>query len=407
MTSKYPSFHAIGFTNGDALFGPALIGTLPEILNEIRFRTAAFVSTIVLRRGVGLESGFKHYDDSCCEPELNRPDVLKRNGLKTTEAALHWLAHNTENNLFLWMHYMDVHGPYVPPEPWGSIYADDDSGPESRLLECVPDGLLGGIPQYQVLKPIRDSSGRLIDYEKDAKHYVSQYDTCIRYVDSLVGTLTEKLQELGMWDTSMLVVASDHGEAMGENNVFFFHGLSLTLDQIRIPLIIKMPQNRYSGLRVTRPVSALDIMPTVLHAIGYDCSTAGRLSLFDYVLSNQNTRDRQIFSEMEGQISVVKGPFQLLCRRDDIGDRECGVSPLEASTELRLADYTSDPEGKHNIVQDKPDLTQEMLKMARMYMHLANASHSALRGRFKPLLEEEETRIRERLKQLGYIPRTR
>ena len=91
FTSRYPSYHSIGFTNGGGCLDRAGEKTLAELLRTVGFTTAAFVSTIVLRRSVGLDKGFDHYDDTLPAWELNRPSELRRLGWDTTAAALAWV----------------------------------------------------------------------------------------------------------------------------------------------------------------------------------------------------------------------------------------------------------------------------------------------------------------------------
>ena len=118
MTGLWPSWHTAGFSNMPRSALAPENPPLAELAREGGLKTAAFVSTIVLSRpNCGLARGFETYDDRADKAELNRPAFLFRRGLETEKAASDWLAANGKEPFFLWVHFMDVHGPYCPPPP--------------------------------------------------------------------------------------------------------------------------------------------------------------------------------------------------------------------------------------------------------------------------------------------------
>src|SRR4030067_523468 len=108
LTSRYPSFHYMGFLQGTKRLPLKREVTLQEILHDRGVKTAAFVSTIMLnKKHIGLNRGFDIYDDAVSESELNRKEVLFRRAEKTMSKALRWLETNSKEHFFLWIHFMD------------------------------------------------------------------------------------------------------------------------------------------------------------------------------------------------------------------------------------------------------------------------------------------------------------
>ncbi len=310
LTARYPSKHTIAFNQIGRLDSDQDI-TLAEALGSQGYRTAAFISTIVVRKESGLDAGFDVYDDDLPTHELNRAHVAIRDGRDTADKALKWILDNKDENFFVLLHFMDVHGPYLCPEPYDKKFLGDGRGTGPRL-RTVPDGRpMGGIPEYQVLRPERDGAGNLTGYETDAGYYVSQYDGNISYVDDIVARLAAELKDKGIYDEALLLITSDHGEAMGENNVYFFHGLTVTSEQILVPLIVK-PHERWNAgrLPIETPVSGVDLMPTILSLCGCDYSKTlmdGR-SLKGLI---ENGKDpvlsrRTLMSENEYQYALIR-----------------------------------------------------------------------------------------------------
>ena len=154
-----------------------------------------------------------------------------------------------EKPFFLFLNYYDPHTPYRPPEPWG----DPNIPPE---LCDIHSG------HYDdVLKGVRELT------EEEHRVLLSQYDGEIRFTDSQIEWLFFEMKQLGVYDSTLIVVTSDHGESFGEHRLLG-HGRALYEDLVRVPLIIKYPQNdRKVGVAEDR-VSILSLMPTLLEYIG-------------------------------------------------------------------------------------------------------------------------------------------
>ncbi|HEY3346625.1 MAG TPA: sulfatase [Nitrospirota bacterium] len=269
LTGKYPGNIPIFFGQSDSRMDRDRDVMLQEVLAENGYETAAFVSSMVMRKSVGLSRGFGVYDDDMTGSEANRDGQLLRDGASTNRAAIKWLSGNFDKDFFLWVHYFDAHGPYVNPEPFASMHKPEDYGPSPVILDAVKEGLTGGIPFYQLLDLKKDGGRTVVSYERDARRYLAQYDAGVRVADHYLGQLVDELKRLGIYDESMIIATSDHGEAMGEGGIYFFHGLTVTPDQSFVPLVVKYPGGRDAGTVVGECASVADITPTVLGEAGF------------------------------------------------------------------------------------------------------------------------------------------
>ncbi|CAG0958179.1 Ulvan-active sulfatase [Methanosarcinales archaeon] len=319
LTSKYPGNHSIGFDPQGRLDSNIDI-TLASILSKNNYKTAAFVSSRELRKDTNLNAGFELYDDGTGFDKNGRRDCLK-----TNLQVIKWLEENYDQNFFLFVHYFDVHGPYVIQEPYKNEFVNDEFYGEPEYVQDTfdIDPAFDSIPGYQILNPMKNESTNLLDHEKDVRYYKAQYDGCIKNLDNNLGELIQKLKELGIYDDSLIIVTSDHGEAFGENNIFFYHGLTVTLDQTRVPLLLKPHiEKEIINKLVDIPVSTIDIMPTVLSLCDHNYSSI-RIeghSLTKILEDEEDPllKDLTLVSENERQFALFHpGGLMELKKKDD------------------------------------------------------------------------------------------
>src|SRR5688572_32630485 len=108
---------------------------------------------------------------------------------------------------------------------------------------------------------------RIAEYDRMAE-LLNDYDAGVHEADAGVGALLDKLREQGRLDDALVVVVSDHGESFADHGLHVGHGIGLTDDEIRIPLIVKLPGAEARGRRFDAPVDLTDIAPTVLDVFG-------------------------------------------------------------------------------------------------------------------------------------------
>ncbi|MFC2164406.1 sulfatase-like hydrolase/transferase [Acidobacteriota bacterium] len=222
FTGTYPLYHGIR-DNGGFYLDESQI-TLAESLKEEGYTTGAFVAAFVLDSRWQLDQGFDHYFDNFDLTKYKKVslDAVQRRGDEVLEETYRWLGENQQQKFFAWIHLYDPHTPYDPPEPYKTEY--------------------GGRPY-------------------------GLYDGEIAYVDQLMGEFRKYMEENGLWENTLIIFTSDHGESLGEHKENA-HGFFIYDSAVRVPLIIRFPQAKLSGQRIINQVRSVDIMPTILNLVG-------------------------------------------------------------------------------------------------------------------------------------------
>ena len=232
FTGMTPPRHGVRDNAAGVL--PAAALTLAEQFRGSGFNTGAFVSAFVLDSRWGLLQGFDVYDGTPVAPgeAPASPQESERIGEQTTQAALTWIESQRGENWFAWVHLFDPHAPYVAPEPYRSRYAADP------------------------------------------------YDGEVAYTDSLIAEIRARLESLGMWADTTVILTADHGEALHEHGEPA-HGFFLYESTLRVPLIVRLANNATGegfsaaagrGAVVDTAVGVVDIFPTVAELWGFDAS---------------------------------------------------------------------------------------------------------------------------------------
>jgi arylsulfatase A-like enzyme len=223
LTGLYPYRHGVR-DNGRFYLHPDQT-TLAERLAREGYSTAAFTSAYTVDHRFGLDQGFDVYGDSFQHGrstesrsfrgvELGEGTYWERSGDETVLEALRWIEQAPRKPTLVWLHLFDPHEPYRPP-----------------------------------LK------GRSTD----------DYDSEIRFVDLLLERFLRGLRASGLWNSAIVIVVGDHGQALGEHG-HCCHSGSVFDSVLRVPLIIRLPGHQ-KGHRVDRLVRTIDIVPTVLQAL--------------------------------------------------------------------------------------------------------------------------------------------
>jgi arylsulfatase A-like enzyme/Tfp pilus assembly protein PilF len=219
LTGTYPQFHKV---NDAGVALPKAVPYAPAILRGAGYQTAAFVGAVILDPTAGAPGfgrGFDTYDAGFRTRNAgeSRYSTLERRGGEVVAHALAWIDKHPRGPFFVWIHLYDPHAPYDPPEPFRSKYAD-------------------------------------------------AYDGEVAYVDAVVGKLLEQLRTKKLYESALVAVMADHGEALGEHGERG-HGIFLYDPTIRVPLVIKLP-GTHAVERVDARVELVDVLPTLLQVAG-------------------------------------------------------------------------------------------------------------------------------------------
>jgi arylsulfatase A-like enzyme len=240
FTSLLPQQHGASNTLGHRLPEEAL--TLAEVLRDQGYRTAAVTDGAQMAASLGIAQGFGTY----AEPAHDRLSLTVRDAV----ASLSGL----KEPFFLFLHTYEVHHPYRPRP---DAVRDLEQGCVSRLPADVEVKFLEGA-----------NNGRPVLSAADRQHIVNAYDGEIRSMDDGFGSLLAALRKRGLYDRSLVVLTSDHGEEFGEHGRMGWHGHTLYDELLRVPLMIKLPASRFAGRTVGADFGLVDMAPTLLGAMG-------------------------------------------------------------------------------------------------------------------------------------------
>lgn len=340
LTGRLPSEHGLRDNVSPPL--RADLPTLAESLRDAGFRTAAFVSAIVLSSQSGLARGFETYADAfeAGDDDARFLNSIQKRGDRTTAEAVAWLEKQRDERLFLWLHLYDPHDPYEPPEPYATRYAE---------------------------RP---------------------YDGEVAWTDELVGRLDDALARLGLRDETLLVVTSDHGEGLGEHGEST-HGYFAYQSTLRVPWLARGPGLR-AGARLSVTVRGVDLMPTALDLLG--------------VTAPSGLSGRSLSAALRGGVAPAEAPTfaeSLLPRLhygwSDLRVLREGRFKYVQAPRPELYDLARDPGELRNLV-DVESARAAALR-AGLERHLARAE----RGLETDARAQVPPELLERLGALGYL----
>jgi len=260
LTSLYPYEH--GVINNDYHLAER-IPRLPEIFLELGYKTGAAVSVFHLAdKTSGLGEGFDSYMQNDpvwrLERGIEELSVLTRPASITTNAAIEWLDSVHNDPFFLWIHYYDPHAPYDAEGDFHKMYYDGDpKNPENHSMKNV-------LFRNEWSGPILEWSHKFTDIE----YYRKEYGAEISYTDSHLQRLLDALKRLKIDENTLIVLTADHGENLGDHNIYFDHWF-LHKSDLHVPLIFYYPKKLKKGITVGENVCLIDIAPTILDVIGY------------------------------------------------------------------------------------------------------------------------------------------
>jgi arylsulfatase A-like enzyme/Tfp pilus assembly protein PilF len=340
LTGTYPFQNGVQDFTGHPL--EPQFRSVAQSFKQAGYATGAVVSSFVLDRSWGLARGFDFYDDAFSASAFQQKDLglVDRKAEQSVAHALKWLEKTQKRPFFLWLHLYDPHSPYDPPEPYRTQYKD-------RL-----------------------------------------YDGEITYADHELGRLVTWLKSHALYDNSLIVFVSDHGESLGDHGERE-HGFFIYNATTQVPLIVKAPAARHVRPgRTTSPIETIAIAPTLLDAS----------SVHDSIERQLQARSLLTTSSEEGQeaYSETFYPFSSF-----------GWSPLHSLETARyhyidapqpeLYDVRADPAEKDNLLGQQPAVAAVMkAKIGELL-------------RRRPFEHQQDTGARlnpdaaERLRALGYV----
>lgn len=235
--------------------------TLAEMMKSAGYDTAGFVANKFLIKEFGFAQGFDHYDSAFAENTVR--------GELVNNAATTWLKERkSDKPLFMYLHYMDVHGPYNAAAKFmDPLMAEVEKIPvaKRRLLSKEEAAKIN--PYLQVPPPDATDPARHERLKGYWEYWAARYEAGVRECDFYIGQLVEQLKAAGLWDNAYVILTADHGEALCEHG-YWDHGYTLMQSDLHIPLVLRWPGVLPAGGRSQQNVDLMDIMPTLAEQLG-------------------------------------------------------------------------------------------------------------------------------------------
>ncbi len=339
LTGRYPYEHGIRDNTGYRL--PPTLATVATRLKALGFATGAFVGGFPLDRRFGLGVGFDTYDDNLSSSPVPgaraSEDDRERRADAVVSSALEWIGLQS-GKWFVWVHVYDPHVTYDPPGEWKTRFP--------------------------------------------AEPYLGE----VSFTDSALGVLFDRLSTQAR--PTLAVVTADHGEGLGDHGELT-HGVFAYESVLKVPLIVSeigagARESTPTGVTVDTPARHVDLLPTLLQAVGAPADTTLPGSSLRDAIAGGNTADRpSYFESMTPTLARGWAPLRgVLVGREKLIDL-----PI-----AELYDLSTDSAEQRNLFSTRTDRAPVMLNVLKTF-NVAPPGH--------PRKETPETL--ERLRSLGYI----
>ncbi len=342
--------------------------TLPEILRREDYQTAAFISSAVITAKFGFGQGFDTFRQRVKETiEPERPTSEWVNA-----EALRWLERrDPDRPFFLFLHTLDPHMPYEPPEPFRRRLAPDADPRAGRVEQVVA---------------LRD--GQRPTTARDREEIPALYDAEIAGNDAAFGRLVAELRARGLYEPLLLVFVSDHGEELFDHGGWE-HGATLYQELVHVPLLLKLPRGAGAGRRIGETVRQIDVLPTVLDVLGGEIPRGIQGRSLLPLLQTPSRRPPAAFSSLDLDGRRIESA--VLGRRKLIHTLAHNQRPVG----LELYDLASDPGERRNLAAADPAAVRGLSWLLER-RERAGAPPKAPPVALDPELEEQ-------LRALGYL----
>jgi arylsulfatase len=388
FTSRYPS--GLGYME----FSDKTVGvyideepTLPEVLGQHGYHTAGFHSNPLLSNMFGFDRGFDIFDArlpfSNTDVLPGRAKILADKVFRIlrkhaylpaetlNERAIDWLDGREESDpFFLWLHYMDVHGPYQSKT--GNTYLNKYRG--ERLWRKAQNGTLSDEERREIRELYREE---------------------VEYTDEQLGVLLDALNDRGLLEDTLVVLTADHGEGFGEHGTYS-HPHRLYDELIHVPLLVRRPDATTSQT-VSTPVELVDVFPTLCARAGVDAppSLAGEplpaAPAGEEAAVTEERDESTVFSEAD------LTPAYNACVRTD---RWKYIRDGPRDDRL-LFDLDADPAEQTNVCASHPEVADRLA--TRLDTHLESGQRAAGPDRDVTRQEITDEGVQDRLQDLGYL----
>lgn len=361
MSGMYPHHHRI--TNRKSRL-PSETYTMGEAFQEAGYQTGTFVANGNASGIFGMTQGFHKIN------EVFRDESYTGWGQDVTKQFNRWVDSDPNRKFFAYLHYREPHAPFNPPADW---------------IHKFVDPKYAGVKEasYELRQQI--NMGKVSATQGDRDYITALYDANLAYADFQVGEIIRNLKRNGIYDRTIIIVTSDHGEAFWEHN-FQGHNSQLYEESIRIPLVIKLA-NPGHGKRIDHPVRTIDLYPMLTDLLGFSRKKfhADGKSFLPYFASAP-ADGREVVTHTLGErtYSYLDDRYKYI------------YSPIYHTEELY--NLKEDPLEKNDRIKSEP--VRAAYYRSRLVAQIASRK-TTRRQKLEHVVIDESTR--DNLKALGYI----
>ncbi|MFN0137186.1 MAG: sulfatase [Phycisphaerae bacterium] len=407
FTAHYPSVHrAISYeqvremSKGRAMTVPIIADEFTmwaEVMRDAGYSTVAISGNPFVQAPYGFGQGFeaflgKEYADNTAV------------GTKVNADVFAWLdAYKGEKPFFMYLHYMDAHGPYDAPRQFMEpMLAKVEVNPNKRALtqreaQKVIPYLRLVLPDVPDAKAVDERLRGYLDY------WTGRYDAGVQEFDTYFKSLVDDLKKRGLWDNTFVIFTADHGESFLEHGEWD-HGYTLYQPEIQVPLIFRWPGVIPAGTRIKETVRLLDLYPTVIEQLRIkQTATLQGASMLDTMSGNPPKQPVVAFSETtktsgprknNPQFAVVVGDWKLVQTVRVAQNAKGQWEPVLTNNEL--FDLSKDPYEQNDLSRTNPKKVEEL---ARIMLE-----QNTINAKTKPgLVTQKATGDASKFGGLGYV----
>lgn len=339
--------------------------TIQEVLKRKGYSTAAFHSNPYLSGILGYDRGFDSFNEilsldkdalftglkakgigSIIQTILFKSEILKFRLNKLykfskgepfarantlNNMAISWLKEHPEKS-YIWLHYMDVHTPYVPEKKYLKLFSPSSSN------------IVKNLKLYLKIKKnmVKNSSDKMTAEDQDL--LIDSYDAEIRSADTELGLFLDDLRKMNILNKTLIIITADHGEEFFEHG-FFGHANEHLYDElIRVPLIIYAP-GIGENIKITEQVELLSIAPTITDVIGLERRNEFMGKSLIPIIKGTDRGEGIISESCRTKISYREPEWKFILDTQ--------------RTEREIYNLKDDPKEKNNIAGSQPDKVKE------------------------------------------------
>ncbi len=377
--------------------------TLAEVFSKRGYATAAFTGGLTMDGRLGFDRGFGLYDTSMTK--VNQKKFAGMTG---------WIKSHRDVPFFLFWHTFEVHAPYLHGDFLPDVLPNASARKVRRALARLGAARSSESADIEV-RGTTEEEKLLIKHRVMSREVCEAlYDGGVLSMDTWIGRLVDELQELGLYDRTLIVVTSDHGEQLGETagsggsplrdgHFYNRHGRTLTEEMVRIPLIVKLPGGRQGGARVNAVSRTIDVMPTILAELSLPIPEPVQGGSLRSLWERPGQEEREAYSEslaIENEAKSIRmGRYKYIVSIDPTHVETRGRTSIPARPSLtELYDLESDPGETENLLARRRLPTVSLVAGLDDLLR-RHASQPA--GQAQPTRLDTETL--EGIKALGYV----